>query len=529
MRLFLLLAYALAAGCTSAARVPSSAEPQYDLLITNATIIDGSGSRRYAGHIAISGDRIARISRTPIDPASAGRVIDATGHVVAPGFVDLHAHLDPLPQLPDAESALRQGVTTAIGGPDGSSPLPLAPYLEERERNGVGINVGFLVGHNTIRRSVVGMARRQASPAELARMRALVAGGMADGAFGLSTGLKYLPGAFANIDEVADLAAEAARQGGIYTSHLREEGLGLLAGVGEAIEIGRRAGIPVVLTHHKAVGTPMWGKSVQTLAMIDSARRLGIDVMADVYPYTATHTGISILIPEWAFDGGDTAFARRVTNPVLRDSIERGIVFNILNDRGGGDLRRVQFSRVRWQPALEGRTLYDWAVERGLGPTPETGARLVIEAELAGGANAIYHVLDEGDVRRILAHPHTMVASDGRLSQPGEGHPHPRAYGTFPRVLGHYVREAKLFTLEAAVRKMTSVPARRIGLGDRGVLREGAFADVVVFDPAGVADRATFQEPHQYPAGIPFVIVNGRIAVDGGRYTGVRAGRVLRK
>jgi N-acyl-D-amino-acid deacylase len=373
------------------------------------------------------------------------------------------------------------------------------------------------------------MERRQATTAELARMRSLVATGMADGAFGLSTGLKYLPGAFADIDEVVALAAEAARHGGIYTSHLREEGLGLMEGVGEAIEIGRRAAIPVVLTHHKAVGTHMWGRSTETLALLDSARRAGVDVMADVYPYTATHTGISILVPEWAFDGGDTAFARRVQVPALRDSITRGIVFNILNDRGGGDLRRVQFSRVRWKPDLEGRTLHDWAIERGMASSPEAGADLVIEAVLAGGANAIYHVLDEGDVRRILAHPHTAVASDGRLSTPGDGHPHPRAYGTFPRVLGHYVREERVLTLEAAVHKMSGMPAARMGLTDRGVLREGAHADLAIFDPATVADRATFQAPHQYPAGIPFVIVNGRVVVDGGRYTGTRAGRVLRR
>jgi N-acyl-D-amino-acid deacylase len=249
----------------------------------------------------------------------------------------------------------------------------------------------------------------------------------------------------------------------------------------------------------------------------------------DQYPYTATHTGISVLIPEWAFDGGDTAFARRTRDPVLRDSIGKGIVFNILNDRGGGDLRRIQFSRVSWNRELEGKTLYDWAVSRGLPPTPETGAQLVIQAELDGGANAIYHVLDEGDVRRIMRHPQTMIASDGRLSRPGDGHPHPRAYGTFPRVLGHYVRDERVLTLEQAVHKMTGMPAARLALRDRGVLRPGAHADVVVFDPARVADRATFQAPHQYPTGNEFVLVNGVLEVDGERFVDARAGRVLRR
>jgi N-acyl-D-aspartate/D-glutamate deacylase len=273
----------------------------------------------------------------------------------------------------------------------------------------------------------------------------------------------------------------------------------------------------------------MWGKSVITLAMVDSARRSGIDVMMDVYPYTATHTGISVLIPEWAFDGGDSAFARRINDPVLRDSIIKGIVFNILNDRGGGDLRRVQFSRVSWMHELEGKTLADWAAMRHLAPTPDNGAGLVIEAQLKGGANAIYHVLDEQDVRRIMRHPQTMIGSDGRLSRPGDGHPHPRAYGTFPRVLGVYARDAGVLPLETAVFKMTGQPARRLGLRDRGVVREGAFADITIFDPRTVADRATFENPHQYPIGIDYVIVNGRLAVDGGRFLHTTAGRVLRR
>jgi N-acyl-D-amino-acid deacylase len=526
-----LVAPAVLALLTACATTPGpvAGSQTYDVLITGGTVIDGTGAPGFRADVAIAGDRIALVSRASVPRERARRVIDATNRVVAPGFIDLHAHLDPLPQMPDAESAVRQGVTTAVGGPDGGSPWPLGEYLTAREQQRVGINVAFLVGHNTIRRNVMGMVKRAPAPAELERMRAMVARAMGDGAWGLSTGLKYLPGAWSKTDEVVSLSRVAADSGGIYTSHLREEGLGLIESVAEAIEIGRQARIPVVLTHHKAVGTPMWGKSVVTLAMVDSARRAGVDVMIDQYPYTATHTGIGVLIPEWSFDGGDTAFARRARDPALRDSIEKGIVFNILNDRGGGDLRRVQFSRVSWMRELEGKTLHDWAVMRGLPPTPQTGAELVIEAELAGGANAIYHVLDEGDVRRIMRHPQTMIASDGRLSRPGEGHPHPRAYGTFPRVLGRYVRDEKVLTLEQAVNKMTGMPAARMGLRDRGVLRTGAYADVVVFDPARVADRATFDAPHQYPIGVEFVLVNGVVAVDGERFTGARNGRVLRR
>ncbi len=526
--LALLLAAALSACAPQIGAAPEPAEP-YDLLITGGTVIDGTGAPGYSADVALRGDRIVRVSREPLPREGAVRVIDATGRVVAPGFIDLHAHLEPLLEMPDAESHVRQGVTTALGGPDGSGPWPLGAYLDSAQAAGLGMNVAHLVGHNTIRREVMGMEARRPTAAELERMRQMVARGMGEGAFGLSTGLLYTPGTYSETDEVVALARAAADSGGIYTSHLRAEGLGLIEGVSEAIEIGRLARIPVVLTHHKAVGRQMWGQSHRTLAMVDSARAAGIDVMVDQYPYTATHTGIGVLVPAWAMAGGDTAFARRLRAPVLRDSILAGIVFNILNDRGGGDLRRVQFSGFPSQRELEGRTLHDLAVSRGLEPTPQNAAPLVIEAAQRGGVTAIYHVLDEGDVERIMRHPQTMVASDGRLSRPGEGHPHPRAYGTFPRVLGHYVREQQVLPLEEAIRKMTSMPAERLGLSDRGRLAEGAFADITIFDPRTVRDRATFEEPHQYPDGIDFVIVNGIVTVDGAVLSEARAGRVLRR
>jgi dihydroorotase/N-acyl-D-amino-acid deacylase len=519
----------VAGACGRPQPSPGVGDAIHDLLITGGTVIDGTGAARMRADVAIDGDRITLISASAMPVSRGRRVIDATGRIVAPGFIDLHAHLEPLPTLPGAESAVRQGVTTAVGGPDGGSPWPIGTYIADRERLGVGVNVAFLVGHNTIRGEVMGMADRAPTAAELGQMQTMVRRAMGEGAWGLSTGLKYLPGAFSNIDEVVALSQPAADSGGIYTSHLREEGLGLLASVAEAIEIGRRARIPVVLTHHKAVGTPMWGKSATTLAMVDSARRAGTDIMIDQYPYTATHTGLSILIPSWAMADGDSAFRRRLANPPLRDSVVKEIIFNILNDRGGGDLRRVQFSRVRWSPDLEGKTLHDLAIQRGLAPTPENGAELVIDVEMRGGANAIFHVLDEGDVRRIMKHSQTMIASDGRLSSPGDGHPHPRAYGTFPRVLARYVRDEKLLTLEEAIRKMTGMPAARLGLANRGTLRAGAYADIVVFDPATIADRATFVAPHQYAVGIDYVFINGVAAVDGGRFTNLRPGRVLRR
>jgi dihydroorotase/N-acyl-D-amino-acid deacylase len=360
-------------------------------------------------------------------------------------------------------------------------------------------------------------------------MRAMVARAMGDGAFGLSTGLRYLPGVYSNTDEVVALSRVAADSGGIYTSHLREEAVGLFDGVAEALEIGRRARIPVVLTHHKAVGPKMWGKSVVTLAMVDSARRAGTDVMIDQYPYTASSTGFDILVPPWALAGGDSALRRRLADPVLNDSIERGVLELLRDDRGGGDIRRVQFSRVSWDSTLNGKTLYDLAMRLNVEPTLENAAPIVLDVVLRGGASTIFHVIDEQDVKRIMAHPQTMIASDGRLNRLGDAVPHPRAYGTFPRVLGRYVREEKVLTLEQAVRKMTSMPAARLGLTDRGCLREGCAADVTIFSAENVRDVGSYADPHHYPEGIPWVIVNGVPVVENGEFSAARPGQVLRR
>jgi dihydroorotase/N-acyl-D-amino-acid deacylase len=503
-----------------------AAEPAYDLIIAGGVVYDGTGAAPVRADVGVRGDKIVRVG--DLAGASATRRIDATGLAVAPGFIDLHAHLEPIERMPGCESAVRQGVTTVLGGPDGNSPLPLGEFLARLDQLPLGANAAFLVGHGAIRSSVLKLVDRAPTPAELETMKGMVAQAMREGAFGLSTGLKYLPGTFAKTDEIVALARVAGAMGGIYTSHLREEGLGLIPAVKEAIQIGREARIPVELTHHKAIGKPSWGKTKETLALLDAARAEGLDVMADVYPYTASHTGLSVLIPSWALAGGPVEFKQRVADPALRAKLKAGIIDAILTDRGGGDLRCVQFSAVTWQRDLEGRTLADWCAQRGLAPTPENGADLVIEGQLNGGAGCIYHAIAEEDVERILRHPQAMVASDGRLSRPGEESPHPRCYGTFPRVLARYVRETHLLALETALAKMTSMPARRLGLADRGRIAEGLQADLVVFDPATVRDLATYENPHQYPAGIPFVVVNGAVTVDGGRFTAARGGRVLR-
>jgi N-acyl-D-amino-acid deacylase len=499
----------------------------YDLLILNGTVYDGTLDDPALMDVGVRGDQIVALGS--LSDKTAPRVIDATGLAVSPGFIDLHAHLEPIFSLSDCESHVRQGVTTSLGGPDGRGPIPFGAYLDSLAQVGVGMNVGFLVGHNTVRKIVMNLENRTPTPEELNKMKLLVSKAMDEGAFGISTGLKYLPGNFSKVDEVIELSKEASQKGGIYTSHLRDEGLEVIASVEEAITISEKAAIPVILTHHKVIGKPMWGKSNETLELVDQARERGLDVQIDQYPYNASYTGISVLIPSWARAGGNEEFKKRLEDPQLRERIKKEIVFNILNDRGGDDLDRVQFAKVSWMPELEGKTLKYWCTLKGLEPTTENGAELVIEAQVKGGASCIFHAMDEADVVNIMKHPQTMIASDGRLVKLGDGHPHPRWYGTFPRVLGRYVRERNVLQLKEALHKMTYLPAQALGLKNRGLIREGYKADLTLFDPKTVLDKATFEKPHQYSEGIEYVVVNGRLAVDQGAFKPIKSGIVLKK
>ncbi len=499
----------------------------FDLIIEHGWILDGTGTPAVQANLGIRDGRIAKVG--DLGNAEASQRIDATGLTVSPGFIDLHAHIEPIMRMPDAESHIRQGVTTALGGPDGGGPWPFGTYLDSLSNNfALSMNVAYLTGHNIIRRKVMGNENRKPTPAELDTMKSMVRRAMNEGAFGMSTGLKYLPGTFSETSEVIALAQVAGSLGGIYTSHLREEGLGLLAGVREAILIGREANIPIVLTHHKAMGKPMWGASKITTGLVDSARAAGLDIMMDQYPYTASHTGLSVLIPSWALEGSAEDFKKRVSNKVERTRIIEGIEFNLLNDRGGGDLKNIQFANVEWDSTLQGKTLYDYVVLQGKEPNLKNGATATIEMQLKGGAGCIFHAMSEEDVVRIMQHPFTMHASDGGLAKFGEDHPHPRAYGTFPRVLGHYVRELKVLTLQEAIRKMTSMPAQRLKLNDRGVIKEGNVADITIFDAERIIDKSTFEKPHQYPVGIEYVIVGGVVTVDKTGMTVNRNGKVLR-
>jgi N-acyl-D-amino-acid deacylase len=500
----------------------------YDLVVRDARVVDGSGAPWFRADVGVRGDSIAAVA--PRLAGTARRVIEAGGHVAAPGFIDLHSHArGGIFDRPAAENYVRQGVTTLVEGPDGSSPLPLGAFLDKLEELRPGVNLASFVGHGSVRAAVVGTEDRSPTPAELERMGELVRQGMRDGAFGLSTGLFYVPGSFARSDEVIALARVAGELGGMHISHMRDEAAGVLDSVRETIAIGEEGGLPTQVTHHKMIGRAAWGRSIDSLRLVREARERGVDVSVDQYPYTASSTALSAaLLPPWSLAGGQSALRERLSDAAQRARILEIVKDRIRNERGGGDPRNIQIAACGFDHSLEGRTLAAILEGRGVPSTVESAAELTLEIADRGGASAIFHAISEEDVERILAASFTMVASDGEIPAFGQGAPHPRSYGTFARVLAVYVREKRLLTLEDAIRKMTSLPAARLGLADRGLLRPGMKADLVVLDPATVRDRATYEKPHQYAEGVSLVLVNGEPVLDGDRMTGARPGRVLR-
>jgi dihydroorotase/N-acyl-D-amino-acid deacylase len=508
----------------------------FDLVIRNARVVDGTGSPWFRSDIAIRGDAIAAMARRIDTPAT--RTIDAAGMVVAPGFVDIHVHafggagqppaVMPIVEVPTAENYIRQGVTTLVTGPDGFSPVPLGPALELAEKANITPNLGAFVGHGSIRAMVLGSVNREPAASEMDRMRTLVREGMLDGAFGLSTGLFYVPASFSKTDEVVELAKVAGAMGGIHISHMRDEEQGVEASVRETIAIGEQGGLPTQVTHHKTIGKTTWGKTAATLRLIDEARLRGVDVTLDAYPYTASATSISAaLMPSWAQEGGRNEIVARLRDPGSRRRIVVETMRIILEGRGGGDARNIMVSRCDWNPSLAGRRLDDVAVGRGKTRSVEDAADTALWLVENGDCGGIYFAIGEDDVQRVLRHPASMIASDGQVVLFGRASPHPRSYGTFVRVLGRYVRDLQVLTLEDAIRKMSSYPARRIGLADRGVLREGMKADLVLFDPAAVRDMATFEQPHQYAQGVSVVVINGQVAFENDAMTDARPGRIL--
>jgi dihydroorotase/N-acyl-D-amino-acid deacylase len=499
----------------------------YDLVLRNGRIVDGTGSPWYRADLAIKGDTIVRLAPSISD--AAARTIDAAGLVVAPGFIDIHTHARRgIFDVPTADNYVRQGVTTLVEGPDGSSPLPLRPFFDKLAAARFTPNFASFVGQGTIRQAVMGDVNRPATPGELERMRQLVREGMEDGAFGLSSGLFYVPGRFAPTAEVVELARVAGRMGGIYISHMRDEAKGIVDSVRETIAIGEQGGLPTQVTHHKIIGKMYWGRSGETLKLVDEARARGVDATIDQYPYTASSTSITAaLMPAWAQEGGSEALLKRLDNPETREKIKAESAALIRNERGGGDPRNVVAASCRFDPSLAGRNLAEITTKRGLPVTIENAADTAMWIVMEGGCQAVFHAISEEDLQRILVHPATMIGSDGEVTVFGRNVPHPRSYGTFVRVLGRYVRDLKLLSIESAVQKMSAFPAQRLGLADRGVIKQGLKADLAVFDPDRVADTATFEKPHSYAAGVSTVIVNGEVVFENGAMTQARPGRVL--
>jgi dihydroorotase/N-acyl-D-amino-acid deacylase len=405
--------------------------------------------------------------------------------------------------------------------------LPLAPFLERVATTPISVNFASMAGQGTIREQVIGLANRKATPEEIEKMKALAAQAMREGAFGLSTGLYYVPGNYSSTEEVIELAKVVGRMGGIHISHMREEAAHVLDSVKETIRIGEEGGLPTQITHHKVIGAANWGASVETLKLVDAARARGVDVTIDAYPYTASSTGIAALIPQWALEGGHAAVVERLSAPAQRARVKAAIIENIKYDRGGGDAKNVVIANCAFDRSLAGKSLAELTQARGAAPTPENAADTVIDLETKGNCSAVYHAISDVDIERILRYPFTMIGSDGEIPLFGQAAPHPRSYGTFARVLAVYVREKHALTLEDAVRKMSGYPAERLKIWDRGLLRPGMKADVVVFDAAKVKDMATYEKPHQYSVGFRDVIVNGKVALRDDVITAERPGRVL--
>lgn len=538
------------------------------VLFTNARLIDGTGAPSRPGELLIEGDTIAELGGSSL---GADEVLDVKGAVVCPGFIDMHSHDDfALPRDPECAAKVMQGVTTTVVANCGMSVYPandtvarfydrlspmlfgesessgtfptLAAFRAHLHTQGISPNAVPLVAHGNVRAHVMGLEEREASPGELGEMRALLETAFAEGAFGLSSGLVYPPGAYASTEELIALAKVASAHGALYATHMRDEGPRLIPSFEEALRIGREAKISVQISHHKAGGRFNWGKVKKTLALLEAARQEGMDVTSDVYPYTAGSTVLSAMfLPLWAFEGSQERLLERLSDPgtrarMARDVEERfmrfvhlpGFLDRVFPKRwilpwALRELSKVVVvSSVKHERRYEGMSIHDIVKERGK-PLLEVLFDLLREEELA--VAAIAHVMHEDDVERVMKHPSTMIGSDGFPQR--EGKPHPRTYGTYPRVLEHYVGERRLFSLETAIHKMTGLVAKKLGLPDRGVLRVGAKADLVVLEPSRVHDRASYADPRQHPEGFRHVLVNGVFTMRDGAHTGARPGRVL--
>ncbi len=496
----------------------------YDLVIRNARVVDGSGNPWFRADVAVKDGRIAAVGR--LADAPAGRSVDAQGRVLAPGFIDIHTHIEGVVEkVPTGDNYVRDGVTTVVTGNCGGSARDLGAWFEKLEKLGVGLNVASHVGHNTVRREVMGTESRQATPEEIAKMQALVEKGMRDGAVGLSTGLIYIPGTYANTEEVVALAKAAAKFGGIYASHMRDEGAKVLDAITEACTVGKQAGLPVQLAHFKIDNRRLWGSSGKSIDLVEKFRREGVDVSVDQYPYDHSATGLGIVLPSWAFAGGK--LNEHLKDAATRARIKREMLA-MLKALGHKNYSYATVAAFAADKSYEGKNISQIHRLKGRKKGAKNEVETVLELMEAGAPDMVYHSMSEKDVERIMRYPNAAVGSDGGIREFGVGVPHPRSYGTRARVLGEFVRSRGVITLEEAVRKMTSLPARTLGFRDRGLVREGMAADLVLFDPAKVQDKATYQQPHQYSEGFDLVVVNGVVVVEDGKVSGARPGKVLR-
>jgi N-acyl-D-amino-acid deacylase len=524
----------------------TGAPARADLVLRRAVLYDGTGAAPVRGDLAISGGRITALADRLA--TRGAQELDLNGLALAPGFIDIHSHTDlALLRDPRADSKVRQGVTTEVAGQDGSSIAwsdeqareareryardgidvdfrDVGGFLRWIDRNGAGVNVASMIGAGTVRGAVIGNTDRPATGAEIERMRALVRTALAAGACGISSGLEYTPGAFADSAELEALAGTLRGTGLPFASHMRNEDDRLTAAIEEIIGVGQRADVAVQISHLKAQGARNWWKTEPALRMITDARAAGVDVLFDVYPYVAYSTGLTNLFPIWSREGGTQAFLARLQDPATAPRIEAAVRDKIamLGDWDAVQLTAATSPDFGW---VAGRRLGALAADRGVEPY---ALLLDITAGDRARTRMVGFGMGEENVERKLAHELSMVCSDGGAVTRADGTPHPRNYGTFPRVLGHYVRERRIMPLETAIMKMTSMPARRLRFTDRGVLAVDAAADLVAFDPATVADRATFEDPHQFPAGIPHVIVNGAFVIRDGEHTAARPGRAVR-
>ncbi|MBX7246412.1 MAG: D-aminoacylase [Candidatus Sumerlaeaceae bacterium] len=498
-----------------------------DIIIKNARIIDGAGNPWYRGEIAIRDKRIAEIGN--LSPGTtAPIVIDAAERYVTPGFIDVHTHCEgDFAKNPEAESFVRMGVTTVVTGNCGSSYADLAKAFTSHTQLGIGINMASLVGQGTVRREVMGNRNRDPVTTEIEAMKEIVAQAMRDGAVGMSTGLIYTPGTYTKTYELVALAGEVAKYGGLYATHMRSEGGEIEKAINEALEIGRTNHMPVEISHFKITSPKRFGLSTMTLQMVEEARKAGQDVTVDQYVYTASSTGINTMLPDWAVEGTTTDVQNRVKDPQQRAKIVESIIKSRRDEGGRPSLAYAFVSNFKADKSINGMNIVEIAKKWRNSDTWEAQAETVADIVTSGGASMVFHSMDEGDVRNIAAYPWTMFASDSGIREMGQGVPHPRGYGNNARVLARYVRDTGLLRLEDAIRKMSSLPAQRFRFFDRGVLRPGAAADLVVFDLAKVQDDSTFEKPHAFSRGFDYVMVNGDLVIDDGKLTGKRPGQIL--